>query len=187
MKRTILILITGLPLLCTWGCSMPKSARYAQIESISRQEKSIKSGFTRKKVVIIQDFRENDRFDEDIEQLKAKVEAYITEHPELSDAQKANLRELKVTEGAGAEEIRLLLGKPDKITDRKSLEGISSETWIYRINHRSTFTVFIFPVLPMHEGYYLKLENKRLKTIERHFLEQVLDSGGGGYTGKEKP
>src|SRR3989338_1398435 len=118
------------------GCSLPTAAIQGPLYSFAREEKRIKSGFGgEKKSITIKDFRGNDAYDEDIAALKEEVEKYIFQHPDLSDAAKNNLREIKVTPGASRNEVVLLLGKPDKLA-RVSGSGRygASEIYIYKIN-----------------------------------------------------
>lgn len=174
MKR-IPLLILLLASFSLSGCSLPTTARYSQIYSITREEKKIEGSFgSKKKVVSIKDFRESEMYEEDIPALKQEVEKYIAAHPDLSEPEKNNLRELKVTEGLTKEEVKLLLGEPDKII-RKG----PAEIWIYRINRLRAFTVFIIPIAFVHEGYYLNFKENTLLSIERHSLKQSLHQTGG--------
>ncbi len=134
----------------------------------------------KKKSITIKDFRGNDAYDEDIEALKADVEKYISQHPDLSESEKNNLRALKVTQGATVDEAILLLGKPDKSV-RAAGGGRygASEIWIYKISKIRVFTIFILPVFPVHEGYYLYFKDGALVEIERHYLKQVVQQGEG--------
>lgn len=114
-------------------------------------------------------------YDEDIAALKEEVEKYISSHDGLSEQKKADLRELKVTEGDTKEEVFLLLGEPEKISGA----GAGKETWIYRINRLRAFTFFIFPYYFAHEAYYLRFENNKLMSIERHYPKQMVHQASG--------
>lgn len=148
-------------------------ATYSQLYSITKKEEKKKGamGSTRK-IVIINDFRLNEAYDEDIDALKQKAEKYISLHPELSDSVKASLRELKVATGFSREEVELLLGRPDKIVK-------SGEEWVYKINKTRIVTVFIVPVFPVNESYRLYFKDNALMAIERHFLKQVVQQSQG--------
>lgn len=177
MKK-ILLAILILPCICILGCwSLPRKVNYNQLYSITKVEKRVKSGFTKKKVVLIKDFRENEMYEEDIAALKEKAEKYILAHPDLSDSAKDNLRELKITIGAGIDEVQLLLGNPDKIIGGASKAGAGTQTWIYRINKSSAFIIVAVPVFFTKEGYYLYFKDNLLTAIERHYLEQVIQTG----------
>ncbi|MDD4953546.1 MAG: hypothetical protein PHG40_01420, partial [Candidatus Omnitrophica bacterium] len=100
------------------GCSsIPRADNCNQLYSFTREEKRIKRKFAPKtKIVLINDFRGRQAYDEDIAELKARVEEYISSHADLDEAAKNNLREIKVTAGSTKEQVILLLGQPDKIT-----------------------------------------------------------------------
>ena len=173
---TIVLVILGMV-----GCSLPTAAIQRPLYSFTREEKRIKSGFGgERESITIKDFRGNGAYDEDIEALKKEVEEYISQHPDLSDSAKNNLREIKVTPGASRNEVVLLLGKPDKLA-RVSGSGRygASEIWIYKLSKVRVFTVFILPVFPVHEGYYLYFKDGALVEIERHYLRQVVEQHAG--------
>lgn len=179
MKK-ILFLILVLFCLYICGCSTPRMATYNHLYSIVREEKRVKIGFAKKKVVSIRDFRERELYEEDMAALKEEIEKYISLHPELAEETKNNLRELKITAGSTKEEVRLLLGKADKVTQTYNNPYSASERWIYKISKISAFTVFIFPVFPVQEGYYLYFKDNNLTAIERHYLKQSLQSRDTG-------
>lgn len=163
------------------GCSLPTAAIQRPLYSFTREEKRIKSGFGgERKSITIKDFRQNDAYDEDIAALKEEVEEYISQHPDLSDSAKNDLRKIKVTPGASPKEVVLLLGKPDKLV-RAAGSGRygASEIWIYKLSKIRVFTVFIVPVFPVHEGYYLYFKDGALVEIERHYLKQVVEQHAG--------
>jgi hypothetical protein len=164
------------------GCSIPSAARYTQLYSLTKEEKKVSSGLGgKRKVVLIKDFRENEMYEEDLAALKEEVEKYIASHPDLSEAAKNNLRALKVAEGATKEEVKLLLGEPDKASP-----GHASEVWIYRISKMRAFSVFIVPVFFAHEGYYLYFKDGVLTAIERHYPKQIVEQGAApGINAKE--
>lgn len=161
------------------GCSMPKAAVQRPLYSFTRVEKSGKSGFMgTRKIITIKDFRQNEAYDEDIEGLKEDVEEYISKHPELSETARNNLRDLKVTQGSRAEEVIFLLGKPDKVAKASGAGRYgATEIWIYRISKIRAFTVFVFPVFFVHEGYYLYFKDGVLVEIEMHYLKQIVKQG----------
>jgi len=157
------------------GCSMPITAIQGPLYSFTMRMGTSKSGFTQKKFIQIKDFRGNDAYDEDMAALKAEVEKYISQHPDLSESVKNDLRALKVTQGAAANQVTLLLGKPDKIIKVGGAGHYgASEAWIYRISKMHAFTVFIIPMFFVHEGYYLYFKDGALVEIERHTLKQVI-------------
>ena len=113
MKKIIPFIL--LPLfLATTGCSTPTASPYKAIYSFTKQEKKIKGTFG-KKATIVKDFRENEMYIEDMQALIEEAETYIASHPELSDERRNDLRALKVTVGQAQEEVKLLLGEPDKV------------------------------------------------------------------------
>lgn len=185
MKR-LLILVLTFSCFYISGCSLPTQATCRQIYSFTKVEKEIKGTLSKKKEIQIKDFRENQMYEEDLAALKQDIEKYISDHVNLSEATKSNLRGLKVAEGAAKEEIGLLLGKPDKI-----LKAVTSgrynacEIWIYRINKLRAFNVFILPIFFVHEGYYLYFKDDILVGIERHSLQQIVQqSPGPGIFGR---
>ncbi len=162
--------ITGitLVLLCLFasGCSVPSTLGEKYLYGISREEKNQEKGiFGNKKYIEIKDFRGNERYEEDIAAFKEEVEKYIALHAGLSEEVKSALRELKVTAGLKTEEVKLLLGSPDKAM---------KDVWVYRISKWRAFTVFIVPVFFVHEGYYLYFKDGVLASIERHYLTQTI-------------
>lgn len=92
----------------------------------------------------------------------------------MSEQAKKDLRELKVTQGATASEVVLLLNDPDKIMKTSGGKYAADEIWIYRISRLRAFTIFIFPVFFVHEGYYLYFKDGVLQEIEKHYLKQVI-------------
>lgn len=170
------------------GCSMPSAALERSLYSFTKEEKKIKGAFGKKKFISIKDFRGNDVYEEDIIDLKEEIEKYISSHPDLSESAKNNLRELRVTEGATREEVRLLLGAPDKIIRASSAKKGTSEIWIYKLNKMNAFTIFIVPVFFIHQAYYLYFQDNSLFNIERHYLRQIVEqSPGPGIVGKTTP
>lgn len=169
MKKVLLFILISSFLVC--GCSLPTATTYEHIYSLSRQEKKVKVGMSKKKTVLIKDFRENEMYEEDYTALKDAIEKYIARHPDLSETQKNNLRELKVIEDQTKEEVELLLGEADKIS--RSGNG-RAETWIYRINRWRAFTLFIIPVFFSQEGYYLRFKDNQLSRIERRHPGKIV-------------
>lgn len=170
-------------------CSLPGVETCNQLHSFIKTERKAKSGFGGKsKVILIKDFRGSDEvYEEDMAALKEEVEKYISGHPELSDATKNNLRELKVAPGATKQEVELLLGAPDKAEKSKgSADFNASEVWIYKINKIRAFTVFIIPVFFVHEGYYLYFKDDALAGIERHYLKQIVQQSAGAGVVEKK-
>ena len=188
IKSAILILFC---IAISGCCSLPSVANYSKIYSLTKEEKKIKGGFGgKKKVILIKDFRENEMYDEDITALKEEAEKYISGHTDLSEQIKNNLRELIVTAGATEEEVKLLLGEPDKVIKQENKTGTRSEMWIYKINKTDVFTIFIIPLFFPHQAYYLYFKDNVLTAIERHYLEQTFqstDSGVGLIEHKKSP
>ena len=175
MKR-VLFVVFILLCICLPGCSVPRVATYNHLKSITKNETKPKGMFGGAKSVSIYDFRGIERYDEDIDALKVRVEKYISIHPDLSGAAKNNLQELKAAFGLNKEEIELLLGKPDKVIKPSGKAQDISEIWIYSKMKLNAFTVFIFPVFFTHESYYLYFQGNTLTNIEKHYLEQLLES-----------
>ena len=165
----------------TGCCSVPRVASCKQLYSIAKEEKKIKGRFSKSKIALIKDFRGKEVFEENITALKEKVENYISSHTDLNETAKNNLRKLKVTDGAPKEEVKLLLGEPDKVVKTEK-KDTASEIWIYRTSKPSTFTIILLPVFFGHEEYYLYFKDSALTLIERHYLAQTFyasDSGMG--------
>lgn len=167
--KTLYKSISLLLSVCLCGCSIPTAAYYTQLETFSKEKKKglfgSGSNIPRKNIL------GNDLTAGDSETLKAKVEKYISEHTELTEPNKNNLRDLKITYGSSKEEVELLLGKPLKAV--KSANK-SSEVLIYKINKTNLFLLVIIPVFLIHESYYLHFENNALVKIERHYLKQIV-------------
>lgn len=184
------ILFPALILFCIYisgCCSIPQAANYSQLYSFTKEKKKIKGGFASKsKAVLVKDFRENEMLDKDISALKEKVDKYISSHNDLSESTKNNLRELKVTAGATGQEVNLLLGKPDRIIKANDKTYATSQIWVYRINKRSTFTIIVIPVFFTHEAYHLYFKDNVLTKIERHYLEQTLQTSDLGLFERTK-
>lgn len=177
-KKSFLILILSY-IYISGCCSVPTALSLSQLYSFTKETKKIKGGLG-KKVVLIKDFRENEAYDEDILTLKEEIEKYISTHTDLSETTKNNLRELKLTERATKEEVRLLLGEPDRIIKAGIKTYSATEIWIYRINKINTFTIIVIPVFFANEGYYLYFKDSGLIAIERHYLRQTFRSSGVG-------
>ena len=187
MKK-ILVLILILSCICISGCwSLPRVASYKELYSFTKEEKNIKGGFgSKRKVVLVKDFRGNEMYDEDMTAFKEKVEKYISSHADLSEPEKNNLRELRVSKGTAKEEVLLLLGKPNKVIRLNNKACAASEIWIYRTNKRITFIIIVIPVFFTHEGYYLYFEDNILTAIERHSLEETVTTSGIGLFERSK-
>lgn len=187
MKK-ILVLILILFCIYISGCwSLPRVANYKELYSFTKEEKKIKGGFgSKRKVVLVKDFRGNEMYDENITALKEKVEKYISSRTDLSEPEKNNLRQFRVSEGTTKEEVHLLLGKPDKVIRSDNRVGAASEIWIYRTNKRSTFTIIVIPVFFTHEGYYLYFKDNVLIAIERHCLQQTVTTSDMGLFERSK-
>jgi hypothetical protein len=169
MKKTILLAA----IILLGGCSIPTSAKRSEISYFSSEEKKLRGGFGSDATYeVITDFRGYKIYPEDVDELRRNVEDYISASPGLSADKINNLRKLKLTPGATKEETLLLLGEPTKISG-------DGNTWIYRINKLRTFTFFIIPVFIAHEGYYLRFDTDILRTIERHYPEQVMHQASG--------
>jgi len=168
-------LIAALFLFNILGCSIPATTTQRPLYTFTESERISKGGFMNKeKIISFRDFRGQLAYDEDIEGIKKDVEAYIKNHPDLSEQVKSDLRGLKVTQGATASEVILLLGDPDKKMKVTAASYGADEMWIYRISKLRAFTIFIFPIFFVHEAYYLYFKDGRLQEIERHYLRQVV-------------
>lgn len=179
MKKLIMGLVLAVFSLQLCGCSVPAREAQKQIYSYTRQEKKIPGTFGKKRVSV-KDFRGVDMYEEDMIALKDDAEKFIAIHPELSEENKNNLRQLKVAAGETQAEVELLLGKPDKLIRSKpdALYG-ADQIWVYKISKIRAFTVFIVPVLFVHEGYYLYFKDGILQALERHHLKQMVEQGAG--------
>jgi len=178
MKRILFSVLAVTCIYITGCCSIPRVASYKELYSIAKEEKKKKGSFNKSKVVLIKDFRGHEISGQNLAAFKEKVEKYISDHPDLNETAKNNLRELKVTAGTAKEEVKLLLGEPDRVNiDKKDL---TCQTWIYRTDKNSTFTVIFLPVFFGHEEYFLYFKDSALALIERHYLEQTFYSSGSG-------
>jgi len=175
MKRLSILVIVFI-LLNMIGCSMPTVTTARPLYSFTKTERISKGGLmSKQKFISYNDFRGQEAYDEDIDGLKKDVEAYILKHPDLNEQTKDNLRALRVTQGATVAEVTLLLNQPDRVI--KAASGApygATEIWVYRISKLRAFTIFIFPIFFVHEGYYLYFKDGMLQEIERHYLRQVI-------------
>lgn len=177
MKKILFSLLISACISIAGCCSIPRTADYKQLFSFTKEEKKIKGGLGAKRLVSIKDFRENDRLDEDIAALKKRIEGYIASNAGLNESAKNNLRELKAAEGLTVDEVRLLLGEPDRVI---KTDKTRPEIWIYKINKRSTFTIIFLPVFFGHEEYRLYFKDNILILIERHYLKQTFSASDSG-------
>ena len=163
---------------CISGCcSMPRSMTYPQLYSLTTAKKTIKKQIgMRQKVEVINTFRENEVNQNAITALTKEVDKYIAGHSGLAEATKNNLRKFKVVNGATADEVNLLLGKPDKVI-KTSKKNVASETWMYQTSKSSIFDILVFPVFWGHEKYFLYFQDNILTLIERHYLKQIFTGG----------
>ncbi|MBM3245792.1 MAG: hypothetical protein FJZ13_00475 [Candidatus Omnitrophica bacterium] len=175
MKKILLLVLAVFCIGMAGCCSIPRTLNYKELYSFTRKEEKIKRKFGGSySAISIKDFRENERYDEEMAAFKEKVEQYILSHPDLSESAKNNLRQFKVSAGASTEEVELLLGKPDRVAVNKA--DNTGQVWIYKINKRSDFTVIFLPVFFGHEQYYLYFKDNLLALIERHYLEQTFSA-----------
>ena len=128
-----------------------------------------------RKVEVVKNFRGNEIDKSAAAAIKEEVDKYIAGRPDLNDVTKNNLREFKIADGAAAGDVKVLLGKPDRVI-RTGKKTAASETWIYQTSKSSIFDVLIFPVFWGHEEYFLYFKNNILTRIERHYLKQVFSS-----------
>lgn len=149
------------------GCSIPAKTTYNELYSFNRGEKKKKGFMSSKKRVSIKDFRDSGAYEEDIIALREEAAKYVAAHSEMSPEAKNNLQELKVAPGLNKEQVKLLLGEPDKYA--------SPKVWIYRIKKVRAFTIFIIPVFFPHESYRLYFQGDILTGIERHYLKQMVE------------
>ena len=183
--RKIWLIILGV-LICS-GCAVPRTVTYPSITSIYKETTKVKGAFGGNKITEIKDFRENISYEGEIIALKTKAEKFITEHPDLSDAQKSNLRELKVTAGSTKDEIRFLLGEPLEITAPDTDNPYqATELWIYKLGKKDVVTIFILPVFFVRESYYLYFKDNALAAIERRYLESLISTGSPVFQGTRK-
>lgn len=171
------------------GCSMPVVTAQKPLYAFTKEEKTAKGGFMgKRKTVIIKNFRDGQAYEEEMDDLKAEAEKYISSHPALSDSAKSNLRKLMVTDGSTKEEVIFLLGKPDKIIDKPVVnEYGAQEIWIYRTDKLRAFTIIIVPIFFVHESYYLYFKDGMLVGIDKHHLKQVVTQNPGpGVSMKRK-
>ncbi|MDD4893824.1 MAG: hypothetical protein PHW54_00720 [Candidatus Omnitrophica bacterium] len=179
--RIISVLIIISFLLTIAGCSMPIVTAQKPLYSFTKEEKAVKGGFMgKKKSVTIKNFRESQAYEEEIDDLKIEVEKYISNHPDLSESAKSNLRKLMVTDGSTEEEVIFLLGKPDKIINATGAGHYGAqEIWMYRINKLRAVTFLIIPVFFVHESYQLYFKDGVLVEIEKHHLQQLITQSHG--------
>lgn len=179
MEKGLLFLTILLLLFITGCCSIPRIVTYGELQSFTREKKKSKASlaFLGANEVLVNDFRERKAGEEDIKNLKSKVESYISSRPGLSESAKNNLQELKVTSSSTKEEVELLLGRPDKVINKNEKNMPGSEAWVYLTNRQSVFSVVFLPVFFDHEKYYLYFKDGLLASIERHYLEQTFTTG----------
>jgi hypothetical protein len=171
------------------GCSTPVIRPEKSLFSYTKEEKTVKGGFMgKKKIVTLKDFRENEVYEEDMEDFQKLAQEYVAQHPSLSETAKENLKGMQVTCGSTKEEVEFLLGKPDKIISPTGDNPPGArEIWVYSIHKMHAYTVFIIPVFVAHESYWLHFKDGALQEINRHYIKQVVgQSPGPGLSGAVK-
>lgn len=183
--KVVIIFLLGC-FLC--GCSLPSMTTYSSLPNYTRKEERKKRAFaSEKKYIVYKDFRLNELYEEDVAAYKVDVEEFIVEHPNLAAEKTSVLRELTVVPGLNKEEVILLLGSPDKIIRPHNYKNYGvCEKWIYKIKKWRTFNIFIVPVFPVHEAYYIYLKDGVVAAIEKHYLTQIFQQGSApGVFSKE--
>jgi len=163
-------------------CSLPKTESKKELYSIVKETTVEKSMFGKNQIVSFKDFRGYEAFNKNIDSLKARIEGYIQNHPDLSESTKKDLRDYKVARGSSMDEVRLLLGAPDKVIKSKAHPQKPDEVWIYITDKDSNFQIVFLPVYFGHEKYYLYFTGNLLANIERHYLQQTFSTNDAGLS-----
>jgi hypothetical protein len=153
---------------------MPVKERFSQVNIFPPDEN--KTGKKRKVSLLKEgrDFLGNAVDKQDIKAAGEKAEKYISEHSDLSEASKNNLRQLILSEGSNKEEVRLLLGEPTRIIQPKDKTQDASEIWLYKSKKSHPFNMLVFPLFPIYEVYCFYFKENVLTEIEKHYWRQTL-------------
>ncbi|MDD5155868.1 MAG: hypothetical protein PHF11_05230, partial [Candidatus Omnitrophica bacterium] len=99
--------------------------------------------------------------------LKNKVEEYIAGHPQTSEEARAELRNFKVVKGMTAEQVKLLLGEPERIQPLNTGNKFRADArWVYMMKDTVCIYVVPVPLFFTHNAYHLYFKNGVLVGIE---------------------
>lgn len=99
--------------------------------------------------------------------LKARVEDYISHHPEINGETKSALTDFKVIKGMTKEQVRLLLGEPEKAQHLNSGNKFRADArWVYAMETLRCVYVVPIPVFFTHDAYHLYFKGDILVGIE---------------------
>jgi len=145
---------------------------------IKKEERKKRSFASEKKYIAYKDFRLNEIYEEDVAAYQVDAEEFIAKHPGLVSEKISALRQLKVVLGLNKDEVTLLLGIPDKAVRPHYYKNYGiAEKWIYKIHKWRMFNIFIVPVFPVHEAYYIYFKDGEVAGIEKHYLTQMFEQG----------
>ena len=149
-----LITVTGL-LLLLGGCSAPN---YYLRDNINCYQND--KGVNR-------DFKGNVILKEYITNLKGKIEDYISQHPEIDEEVKSALKNFKVIKGMTKEQVRLLLGNPERVQTLNSKNKFrADERWVYMMKESRCVYVVPVPIFFTHDAYHLYFRGDILAATE---------------------
>ncbi len=102
-----------------------------------------------------------------ISKLKGKAEDYTSQHPEISGEVKDALKNLKVVKGLTKEQVKLLLGNPERVQALSPNNKFGADQrWVYIRGDLRCIYVLIVPVLFTHNAYHLYFKGDILIAID---------------------
>jgi hypothetical protein len=118
--------------------------------------------------MISRDFKGNiiDNAKEYVTNLKGKIEDYLSHHPEINEETKLALKNCKVTKGLTKEQVKLLLGNPERVQTLSSKNKFKADQrWVYIMEEQKCIYLFV-PIFFTHNAYHLYFRGDILIAIE---------------------
>lgn len=160
------------------GCSAPS---YRRIDTINCYYDTTEWGHDSlfaipKSQPVTIDFK-NDRINNKetyLADLKGRVEDYLLRHPEITGETKSALENFKVIEGMTKEQVKLLLGNPERIQSLDSNNKYKAdERWVYIMKGLQGVYVGPVPIFLTHNAYHLYFKVDILSGIEDAGIEYL--------------
>jgi len=113
------------------------------------------------------DFKGNIIYKEYITNLKGKIEDYISHHPEINEEAKSALKNFKVVKGMTKEQVKLLLGNPERVQTLNSKNKFrADQRWVYIMKESRCVYVVPVPVFFTHDAHHLYFKGDILIAME---------------------
>lgn len=171
MKRILSYLFTAGILTIFIGCALPGYSRINSIESYYDTSEWYKPCFfcADKSRSVTVDFRNNRIEDKEkyLADLRGKVEEYILRYPETAEETKAALKRFSVITGMTKEQVKLVLGNPEKVQSLNSDNKFKSdERWVYIDKGLTAVQIGPVPIFFTHNANHLYFRDDVLTAIE---------------------